>query len=855
MKKYTLILSLFIASLFCTSLFAKDLPVIPEPQSVEYLNDNFVIKENLKLALFVNDTTRVMHGVKELQHELKQFHKSNLSVSDDASVEIYIGLKDASDKFDKLCNESGFKLNDELGSQGYQMLITKDKVIIAANEKAGMYYGIQTLKQLLRSYKNGNSLPGVLVRDYPDLEYRGLMDDISRGPIPTLSFIKYQIRRIAEMKMNMMHHYIEHVVKTKKHGEFAPSDGSITIEEWKELSDYAKKYFVTLVGGFQSFGHFANILNNPKYSHLGESGSLISPVLPESIEFIKDIYGEMIPAFDAPWFAINCDETFDLGRGYSKEMLEEHGYAYVYKMHIMNLYNIVKGMGKKVWIWGDIMLKYPELMDELSKDMIVGTWTYDGRESFDDYIKPFNDHGYETLVVPGVLNSSRVMPEWNESITNIHNFIRDGVKYNSMGYLNTVWDDGGFAFFSIDWYGVVYSADQGWNSREQDLESFNTRFNKAINVDDSNSFTKALWKILEIGNLTPTGNMTQKVVWLKVIPEQYETLNISLDEWDKVLELCDEAEELLNNASPQIYKEQLNYFYFIVELYRSLAQKRYNLLDAANSYKQAAVVQGENTDSARALLLRTLAKLGETKLAQQKLVEDYKKLWLAENHTYSLMKIVDRFNEEIEDLSETENLVFDALKQIDSRLYIPTPTEVRLAINEVSGKYFREWMMINPLPNTDGLANSKMDYLTDMGGEKNAQPKVTQEFYYENDKYRWRRVMTDYFDVVDLDELFTEKNEDAVMYAHATITSPVEQTVQAAVGSDDGISVFINGELVYEYNKSRTLVPDEDIFNIKLSEGKNHLLIKVSQLKDDWGFTFRLPESRVHNSKNRYYIK
>lgn len=855
METHSKILLVLIVNLFCMNLFAKDLPVIPQPQSVEYLNDGFTVKKDLKLALFVDDTTRVMHGVKELQRELKRFHKSSLIVSDDADVDLYVGLKDASDEFDKLCDANGFELNEELGSQGYQMLISGDKIIIAANEKAGMYYGIQTLKQLLRSYKDENSLPCVLIRDYPDLEYRGLMDDISRGPIPTMEFMKYQIRRIAEMKMNMFHHYVEHVVKTKKHGEFAPPDGSITIEEWKELSDYAKKYFVTLVGGFQSFGHFANILNNPKYSHLGESGSLISPVLPESIEFLKDIYEEMIPAFDAPWFAINCDETFDLGRGYSKEMVEEHGYAYVYKMHIMNLYNIVKGMGKKVWIWGDIMLKYPELMEELPKDMIVGTWTYDGRDSFDDHIKPFKEHGYETLVVPGVLNSSRVMPEWNESITNIHNFIRDGVRYNSMGYLNTVWDDGGFAFFSIDWYGVVYSAEQGWNSRERDLESFNTRFNKAINVDNSNSFTEALWKILEIGNLSPTGRMTQKVVWLKVIPERYESLNISLDEWDEVIKLCDEAEELLNNASPELYKEQLNYFHFIVDLYRSLAQKRYNLLDAANSYREAAIAQDENPDSARALLLNTLDKIGETKLTQQKLAEDYKKLWLAENHTYSLMKIVDRFNEEIEDMDEIEELVFDALKQFDSGLYIPTPIEVRLAINEVSGKYFREWMMINPLPNTDGLANSKIDYLADMGGEEKARPRVTQEFYYNDEKYRWRRVMTDYFDIVDLDELFPQKNENVVMYAHATITSSIAQTIKAAAGSDDGITVFINGEVVYNYNESRTLVPDEDTFDIKLNEGQNHLLIKVSQLKDDWGFTFRLPESRVQNSKNRYYIK
>lgn len=849
------ILFIFILSLLCGSIQAKDLPVIPQPQNVKYLNENFIIKKDLKLALFVDDTTRAVRGVKELRQEFKQFFNSNLILNDDTNADLCVGLKNVSNEFDKLCTENNFEINNELGSQGYQILINANNIIIAANEKPGMYYGIQTLKQLLRAYKDEGNLPGVFISDYPDLKYRGMMDDISRGPVPTLEFMKYQIRRLAEMKMNIFHHYIEHVVKTKKHGEFAPSDGSITIDEWKELSDYAQEYFVTLVGGFQSFGHFSNILSNPKYSHLGESGTLISPVLPESIEFLKDIYKEMIPAFNAPWFAINCDETFDLGRGYSKELVEKYGYAYVYKMHIMNLYDIVKSMGKKVWIWGDIMLKYPELMRELPKDIIVGTWNYDGRDSFDDYIKPFAQNGFETLIVPGVLNSSRVMPEWNEAITNIHNFIRDGVKYNSFGFLNTVWDDGGFAFFSIDWYGVAYSADQGWNSSERNLESFNTRFNEGLNADTTNNFTKALWKILEIGEHSPTGKMTQKVVWQKVIPEKYESLNISLEEWDKIISVCDEAKELLNNSSPELYKEQLNYFHFIIDLYKSLAQKRFDLLDASNNYKDAAVLQDENPDSARSLLLNTLEKIARVKLTQQMLTEDYKKLWLAENHTYSLMKIVDRFNKEINDLIDLENLVFEALKQFDEGLYIPAPIEVRLAINEVNGKYFREWMMINPLPNIDGLANSKIDYLTDMGGQVHAQPRVTQEFSFNNEKYRWRRVMTDYFDIVDLDELFPQKNENAVMYAHATITSPISQTVKAAVGSDDGITVFINGVQIFKYDYSRTLVPDEDIFEIKLNKGTNHLLIKISQLTNEWGYSFRLPECRIQNSKNRYYIK
>lgn len=836
-------------------LIAQELPIIPQPQKVKYGDENFEIKKSLSIRLFVDDTSHVMHGVNELKNTLRKFHDCELELIEKGNADIIVGLKNISDAFDDLLVKADFNLDHKYNNQVYQAEITSGTILIAANHKQGMYYGIQTLKQLLRAYDDQNSLPGLWIRDYPNLKYRGLMDDISRGPIPTLEFMKYQIRRIAELKMNVMTHYVEHVIKTKSHPEFAPSDGSLTIEEWKEINDYAQKYFITLVGSFQSFGHFANILDNPRYSHLGESGSLISPMLDESLDFLRDIYEEMIPVFDSPWFAINCDETFDLGRGYSKALVDSIGYAQVYRMHVMNLYNIVEKYNKDSWIWGDIMLKYPELIDQLPKEFIVGTWTYDPRESFDNYIEPFKEAGYRVLIVPGVLNSSRTMPEWDEAIGNIHNFTRDGVKHDVWGSLLTVWDDGGFAFFSIDWYGVVYNADQSWNSRERNLEAFNSKFNRTINADESNSFTEALWKILEIGDLSPTGRMSQKVVWLNIIPEKYESINISLDGWDQVLEKCAEAEELLNKADPKLYREQIDYFHFIIDLYESLALKRFNLLEAADSYREAAVIQRSKPDSARLLILNSLDKLIETKKIMQRIADDYTRLWLKENHTYSLMKIVGRFNKDIEALTEMESLVFDALKQFDSGLYLPAPKYVRLEINEVSGKYFREWMMINPLPNDDGLPNSKIDYLTEMSGEKNAQPRVTQEFYYNGKKYRWRRVITNYVDIVDLAELFPQNNEDVVMYAHGTITAPTAQTVKAAVGSDDGITVWINGQVVYEFNESRTLTPDENTFNIDLKEGKNHLLIKVSQLKNEWGFTFRLPESKVQNSKNRYYIQ
>src|SRR5690606_23013754 len=104
-----------------------------------------------------------------------------------------------------------------------------DRIIVASGTPTGVFYGVQTLKQLLRAYAHDSRLPAMKVVDWPDLRYRGTMDDISRGPVPTLSYMKEQIRRMAELKLNVFTHYVEHVVRTDQHPEFAPPDGSLSI--------------------------------------------------------------------------------------------------------------------------------------------------------------------------------------------------------------------------------------------------------------------------------------------------------------------------------------------------------------------------------------------------------------------------------------------------------------------------------------------------------------------------------------------------------------------------------------------------------------------------------------------------
>jgi len=215
------------------------------------------------------------------------------------------------------------------GDEGYVLVVFPEGIKIISKTDAGIFYGIQTLKQLIQANRSENQIPCLIIYDYPDIAVRGWQDDISRGPIPTMEMLKQQIRKMASFKLNYFTLYIEHVFQFDCHPGIAPNDG-ISKAQLDELSAYAKQYHVKLIGNYQSFGHMEKTLSLPQYQHMAESKHIISPALDESYQFLADAYQEIVPAFDGGYFNINCDETHGLGEGKSKAMVDSLGVGGVY---------------------------------------------------------------------------------------------------------------------------------------------------------------------------------------------------------------------------------------------------------------------------------------------------------------------------------------------------------------------------------------------------------------------------------------------------------------------------------------------------------------------------------------------
>ena len=274
------------------------LMIIPKPQQITQTDETFSLNRKA-ISLICSDEVQInLEPVLiEIELILNDEYNVNLVKEQNAEAELDIELLGETELGEQINNipPGGKEL---FRKEGYVLEILEKKINIRAVNLTGLFYGLQSLKQLFIGNRANKRIDGVRIIDWPDYEFRGVMDDISRGPIPTLEFMKYQVRRMSELKYNRLMYYIEHVIKTEKHPEFAPVNGALTLDEIKELLEYAKMYKITLVGSFQSFGHFENILAHPKYAHLGERGKLLSPALEESYELLSDIYSELITGGD-----------------------------------------------------------------------------------------------------------------------------------------------------------------------------------------------------------------------------------------------------------------------------------------------------------------------------------------------------------------------------------------------------------------------------------------------------------------------------------------------------------------------------------------------------------------------------
>ncbi|MGO9257422.1 MAG: family 20 glycosylhydrolase [Bryobacteraceae bacterium] len=399
-------------------------------------------------------------------------------------------LRDTSQRAAAVLAAKHLALSPEMRNEGYVLATEGNTTYDIASSAAGVYYGAQTLKQLI----SGPVFQSVEIRDWPAMPYRGISHDISRGPISTLEFQKHIIQALSEYKINIYSPYMENSLEYQSEPLPAQPGGSLTRRDVDELVRYARQFHVTIVPEQEAFGHMHHTLMFEQYLPLGETphGSALAPGQPGSIELVRRWVTELAAIYPGPFIHVGADEVNELGTGQSQPAVAAGGEPRLYMDFLKQIYGLVQPLHKRMLFWGDIAMREPELVKTLPKDIIAVAWEYGPRpEGFEKWLRPYVDAGMETWVSPGLNNWDRVYPNYYEALLNIQRFVRDGQRLGSTGVLNTVWNSDDGSLFNANWYGLLFGAAAGWQPGESSIARFENSFGQVFHGDLTGKINEA----------------------------------------------------------------------------------------------------------------------------------------------------------------------------------------------------------------------------------------------------------------------------------------------------------------------------------------------------------------------------
>lgn len=384
MKPIKNIISIIIIVFITNTAYSmQDIKIIPYPNNIEYVDGYYTLKRGINIIANEN----LQNEADFLADILKTgFGKESKMQKTGNGIELIVDQN----------------LLPQLGAEGYLFSTTDKNITIKGATSSGVFYGIQTLKQLLPvAFESGTNekaikIPRVKISDYPRFKWRSFMLDESRH-FKGAEEVKRLLDQMALLKMNVFHWHLTDDqgwrIEIKKYPLLTqigskrsntqtsrksegrtgvPHEGFYTQEQIKEIILYAEKRHITIVPEIEMPGHaMAAIASYPWIGSLGTTTEV--PVVfsrtedsfnisdPKVIDFLKDVLNEVIDLFPGKVIHIGGDEvvfkTWEESQkvqDYMKKLnIKSPIELQIYFTNLMS--NYIDSKGKRMMGWNEIL--------------------------------------------------------------------------------------------------------------------------------------------------------------------------------------------------------------------------------------------------------------------------------------------------------------------------------------------------------------------------------------------------------------------------------------------------------------------------------------------------------------------
>ncbi|WP_458409417.1 glycoside hydrolase family 20 protein [Bacteroides congonensis] len=370
-------LFLWVLGMCLTAHSLKAQSVIPVPLKMEQGTGSFLLSEKTKLY------TNLQGGEAQLLENCLQALPVHLKKGK---------KKDTQNVLSLLITEKSGQLPTP---ESYTLSVTPSRVLIQATSGAGLFYGIQTLLQLSAASGESITVPAVEVQDTPRFAYRGLMLDVSRHFL-SKDFVKKQIDALAYYKINRLHLHLTDAagwrIEIKKYprltdfaawrtdvnwkkwwngdrkylrfDEPGASGGYYTQDDIREIVEYARQHFITVIPEIEMPAHSEEVLAAyPQLSCAGEPYKNADFCVgnEETFTFLENVLTEVMELFPSEYIHVGGDEAgmaaWKTCPKCQKRMKDEH-LSHVDELQSYLIHRIEKFLnarGRRLLGWDEIL--------------------------------------------------------------------------------------------------------------------------------------------------------------------------------------------------------------------------------------------------------------------------------------------------------------------------------------------------------------------------------------------------------------------------------------------------------------------------------------------------------------------